>query len=222
PMRTKEEAHDYRYFPEPDLMPIVFSREEQDRIRKSLPEMPQQRLGRFTKDYKLSDYDASVLTSEKKKADFFEITVKDFNQDPKTVANWVTGDLAAALSAANLSFKAIPLKEVDFADMLDMIKTGKISGKMAKEILRESIETQKRPKEIVKDKGLSQITDEKAIKDIIKKVLALNSKAVEDYSAGKESALAFLVGQVMKETKGKASPSAVNKLLKDALKKERE
>jgi aspartyl-tRNA(Asn)/glutamyl-tRNA(Gln) amidotransferase subunit B len=212
-MRSKEEAHDYRYFPEPDLAPITTSDKMIEDVRKTLPEMPQQRKARFVKDYKLSEYDAAVLTRDKGTADYFEEALKKFDK-PKIVANWVMGDLAAILSATNLSINAISLKPADLGDMLLMIDSGAISGKMAKDILRESVETAKRPADIVRKKGLSQITDEGAIDRIVESVLSANPKVVSDFKAGKEAAITFLVGQVMKETKGKANPKIVNELLK--------
>ncbi|MBI4335311.1 MAG: Asp-tRNA(Asn)/Glu-tRNA(Gln) amidotransferase subunit GatB [Candidatus Omnitrophica bacterium] len=215
-MRTKEEAHDYRYFPEPDLLPIVPSQTLVDEIRKTLPEMPRQRKERFAKDYKLSEYDSAVLTRDKPTADFFEETVRQFDK-PKVVANWVTGDMAAVLSSAALTISAISFKPADLADMLSMIESGAISGKMAKDLLRESIEKKKRPSDIVREKGLSQVTDEGVIAAVVEKVLAANPRPVLDYKSGNASALTFLVGQVMKETKGKANPRLVNELLKKRL-----
>jgi len=216
-MRSKEEAHDYRYFPEPDLLPIVPSDELIAEIKKGLPEMPSEKKERFRKAYGLSDYDAAVLTRGKKVADFFEETVKSYDK-PKIAANWIMGDLAAIMSAANLSIGTIALKPGDLAQMLSMIDNNAISGKMAKELLKESLETGKNPADIVKEKGISQITDEGPLKDAIEKVLTGNKKAIADLKAGKESALAFLIGQIMKETKGKASPKIVNELLKRRMK----
>lgn len=215
-MRSKEEAHDYRYFPEPDLLPVMPSEELVDEIKRTIPEMPKQCRERFVNVYGLSDYDAAVLTKEKGLADFFEETLKDFNK-PKIAANWIMGDLAAILSALNLSIDAISFNPADLAHILGMIDSGAISGKMAKELLKESIETKKKPGDIVKEKGLSQITDEEAIKNAVEKVLSLNQKAVDDFKAGRETAIAFLVGQVMKETRGKANPGLVNELLKKRL-----
>ena len=226
-MRSKEEAHDYRYFPEPDLLPIVPSDKLIDDIKKGLPEMPAEKRQRFKEAYGLSDYDAAVMTREKKIADFFEETIRVYSaaggsasggNKPKIAANWIMGDLAALMSAANLSINTIALKPGDLAEMLAMIDNNTISGKMAKDLLKESIETKKRPRDIVKEKEFSQITDEGPIKDAIEKVLARNQKAVVDLKAGKESALTFLIGQVMKETGGKASPKLVNELLKKRIK----
>ncbi|MDD5448979.1 MAG: Asp-tRNA(Asn)/Glu-tRNA(Gln) amidotransferase subunit GatB [Candidatus Omnitrophica bacterium] len=212
-MRSKEEAHDYRYFPEPDLPPVVPNAALIEEIRKTLPEMPKQRRERFIRDYALSGYDAQILTKEKKLADFFEACLKIFNK-PKIVANWLMSDIAAALGSKGMSIGEVSFKPQDLAEILGMIESGAISGKMAKELLKESIDTGKRPAEIAKVKGLSQISDKSAISAALEKVLSMNQKAVSDYKTGKGTALTFLVGQVMKETKGKANPALVNELLK--------
>jgi len=218
-MRTKEDAHDYRYFPEPDLAPITTNDRIVEEIKKTLPEMPEQRKARFISERGLSEYDASVLTREKKVADFYEGVIGNSKINPKVAANWVMGDLAAILSSSNLSIDAIELAPGDLADMLNMIENGSISGKMAKDILKEAIETKKKPRDIVKEKNLSQVTDEGAILAAIEKVLAVNAKAVSDYKSGNISVLTFLVGQIMKETKGKANPKIVNELLKKKMEK---
>lgn len=215
-MRTKEDAHDYRYFPEPDLMPITPTDDQITRLREQLPELPKQRRERFKAAYDLSDYDAGVLTSQKALADLFEVSLKHFNR-PKIAANWIMGDLLAVLSSADLSIGKTRFNGEDLAGMLSMIEDSTISGKMAKELLKESVLTGKRPIDIVKEKGISQISDEKAIQTVIEKVLAANPKAVEDYRAGKESAVTFLVGQAMRETKGKANPAMLNTLLRRQL-----
>ncbi len=215
-MRTKEEAHDYRYFPEPDLMPVVTEERFLEEIKKTLPEMPQQRQERFVKSYGLSEYDAATLTRERKLADFFEETLKTFNK-PKTTANWVMGDLLGTASATNLSLDEISVKPADMAGLLNKIENGSVSGKMGKEILKEAIETGKSLAAILNAKG-TQISDEKQIMEVISRVLSANQKVVEDFKSGKENALAFLVGQVMKETKGKANPVVVNSLLAKRLK----
>lgn len=215
-MRTKEEAHDYRYFPEPDLMPFSPEGRLLDELNNSLPEMPDARNKRFTDVYGLSSYDAAVLTKEKALADFFEETVKIFD-NPKVVTNWIMGDLLGDLSAANLSLDGISFKPSDMADILRMIESGTISSKMGKELLKESIRAARTPAQIAKEKGLSQITDEKAIAAAIELVVSENAKTVADFRSGKEAALAFLVGQVMKATKGKANPKLVNELLRKRL-----
>ncbi len=218
-MRSKEEAHDYRYFPEPDLAPITTNDRIVEEIRKTLPEMPEQKKARFISERGLSEYDASVLTREKKVADFYEGLIGNAKINPKIAANWVMGDLAAILSSTGLSIDAIGLLPGDLADMLYMIEDGSISGKMAKDILKEAVETKKKPRDIVKEKNLSQVSDEKAILAAIEKVLTANTKAVSDYKSGNVSVLTFLVGQIMKETKGKANPKIVNELLKKKMEK---
>jgi len=216
-MRTKEEAHDYRYFPEPDLLPIVPDDSRLDEIKKSIPELPAARKERFMTGYKLSVYDAEILTCSRKLADYFEATLKEHN-NPKTVANWIMGDLTSCMRSTGLSIYTIPFKPPDLAETLNMIDSGKISGKMGKELLREAVETGKKPSRIVEEKGLSQVSDEKSLKEAVVKVIASNPKAVEDFKSGKPSALGFLMGQIMKETKGKANPKLVNELLRKSLK----
>jgi len=215
-MRSKEEAHDYRYFPEPDLLPIVPDEMLIEETMRGLPEMPRRRRQRLIEIYELSEYDASILAREKKLADFFEETVREVNK-PKIVVNWITGDLLGILNEKGLSLGDICFGPGDLAQILTMIGDGTLSGKQAKELLKEAVETKKRPADIVKQKGLSQITDEAAIEGAVDKVLSMNQKAAGDFKAGKEAALAFLVGQVMKETKGKASPAIVNQTLRKRL-----
>ncbi|MCX5715662.1 MAG: Asp-tRNA(Asn)/Glu-tRNA(Gln) amidotransferase subunit GatB [Candidatus Omnitrophica bacterium] len=215
-MRSKEEAHDYRYFPEPDLMPFLPSEALITELRESLPEMPRERRARFISEYGLSAYDAAVLTADKKLADFFEDTIKSY-KNAKTAVNWIMGDLTASLTATSLSISAVSFKPKDFAEMLSMIESGKISGKMAKEVLKEAVEKGKNPAEIVKSKGLSQITDEAAISAAVEKAIAANQSVVADFKSGKDAALTFLVGQIMKETKGRANPKLAGELLRKRL-----
>ncbi|MDI3533754.1 MAG: aspartyl-tRNA(Asn)/glutamyl-tRNA(Gln) amidotransferase subunit [Thermosediminibacterales bacterium] len=216
PMRSKEEAHDYRYFPEPDLPPVVISKEYVERIKSTLPEMPQERKERYMKDYNLPEYDAGVLTDSKAIADFFEACVEKYH-DPKTVSNWVMGELLAALKTKDAEIDDIPLTPSHLVEMLELMDKGTISGKIAKTVFKEMIETGKRPEQVVKEKGLVQITDEGKISEIIEKVIKENPKSVEDFKNGKEKAIGFLVGQVMRATKGKANPQIVNKLLREKL-----
>lgn len=216
PMRSKEEAHDYRYFPEPDLPPVVISREYVERIKSTLPEMSQERKERYMRDYNLPEYDAGVLTDSKAIADFFEACVEKYH-DPKTISNWVMGELLAALKTMDAEIDDIPLTPSHLVEMLELMDKGTISGKIAKTVFKEMIETGKKPEQIVKERGLVQITDEGKISEIVEKVIKENPKSVEDFKNGKEKAIGFLVGQVMKATKGKANPQIVNKLLREKL-----
>ncbi len=215
-MRTKEEAEDYRYFPEPDLVPFVVDKSRIEDIRNSLPELPDAREARFKKEFGLSDYDAGVLTSGVDIADYYEDCVKLY-PNPKITANWIMGDIMAAVNAKNIKISDLRLAPAGLAELLKMIDSGAINGKMAKDILSEAIETGIGPQEIVTKKGLAQISDAGHIEEIAAAVLKRESKSVNDYRAGKKAALGFLVGQVMKETKGKANPAIVNEILKKIL-----
>lgn len=215
-MRTKEEAQDYRYFPEPDLVPFMVDKAAIERIRKELPELPEARMERFVKEYSLSKYDACILTSILDVADYFEDCGRDY-QDKKTIANWITGDIMAQMNERNLSIRELMGPAERLAELLKMIDSNVISGKMAKDVLVEMAETKKSASEIVKSRGLSQISDRGKIEDVAKGVLAKNGKSVADYKNGKKNALTFLIGQVMRETKGAANPAIVNEILKDLL-----
>ncbi|MBC7104702.1 MAG: Asp-tRNA(Asn)/Glu-tRNA(Gln) amidotransferase subunit GatB [Firmicutes bacterium] len=215
-MRTKEEAHDYRYFPEPDLVPLVIDRAWVEEIRRTLPELPDARRARFMEQYGLSAYDAGVLTATREMADYFEECLRHY-PDPKTVANWVMGDLSRLLNAANVEIAACRVRPAQLGQMLRLIDRGTISGKIGKSVLEEMFVSGRDPEEIVREKGLVQITDEAALRAVVEEVVAANPKVVEDYRKGKAKALGFLVGQVMKATKGKASPDAVNRLLRERL-----
>lgn len=215
-MRTKEEAHDYRYFPEPDLVPLMIDESWVERLRKSLPELPQARKERFMKQFGLTAYDAAVLTSSKALAGFFDEVMQHYG-DAKTAANWVTGELLRLLNAKNISIQESPVKPRNLVELLTLMDKGTISGKIAKQVFEEMFTSGQGAEEIVKSKGLLQISDEDAIRAIVQQVLAANPQSVEDYVGGKEKALGFLVGQVMKETRGKANPGLVNKLLVEAL-----
>jgi aspartyl-tRNA(Asn)/glutamyl-tRNA(Gln) amidotransferase subunit B len=215
-MRGKEEAHDYRYFPEPDLVPIVVEKEWIDEIKASLPELPDIKRDRFVTEYGLPETDADLLVSEKPLADWYEEAVKLGGQ-PKSVANWIMGDLMRLLNADNKIIEDCSLKPNQLVDMLRLMDNGTISGKIAKSVFEEMYTTGKDPEGIVKEKGLVQISDsgeiEKAVDDVISKYL----KEAERYRAGEEKLMGFFVGQVMKVTKGKANPQMVNELLKQKL-----
>ena len=211
-MRSKEDAHDYRYMPEPDLPPIVTSAEEIEAFRKSLPELPDARRERLTQEYGLSDYDAGIITSSRAMAEYFDAVIAE-GVDAKAAANWIMGDLSKNLNAENLTIEQSPVDAKRLGKMIQLIDKGTISGKIAKTVFVEMWKSTDSPEKIVKDKGLVQITDTSAIEGIVDDVIAKNPKAVEEYKAGKKKAIGALVGQIMKATKGKANPQMVNELL---------
>lgn len=215
-MRSKEEAHDYRYFPEPDLVPLVIDRQWVEEIRASLPELPDQRRQRYIKQYGLPPYDAAVLTATKEMADYFEECVALY-PNAKAVSNWVMGDLSRLLNAHNMEITQCRVKPPQLVVLLRLMDKGTISGKIAKTVFEEMFATGKDAEEIVREKGLVQITDEGAIAAVVEEVLAANPKVVADYLGGKEKVFAFLVGQVMKATRGKANPELANRLLREKL-----
>ena len=213
PMRSKEEAHDYRYFPDPDLVPIMIDEAWVEELRKTIPELPEQKRERFVKNYKIPEYDAGVLTSSKPLADYFEQCTALFPQ-PKTISNWMMGDLLRELKKDGRNIVDCPVSPSALVDLLKLIESGTISGNIAKGIFEEMYQTQKSAGSIVDEKGLKQITDSSAIEKIVAEVLQANPSQVEEFKGGKEKVLGFLVGQVMKASKGKANPAMVNKLLK--------
>ncbi len=215
-MRSKEEAHDYRYFPEPDLVPIIAEKKWIDEIKAGLPELPDARKGRFVSEYGIPEYDADLLTSEKTVADWFEEAVRAGGQ-AKSVSNWMMGDLMRLLNEENKPLEDCPLKPVQLAEMLTLVEKGTISGKIAKTVFEEMYRTGKGAGEIVKEKGLIQISDESAIEKAVDEVIAMHPKEAERFRVGEEKLLGFFVGQVMKSTKGKANPKMLNELLKKKL-----
>jgi len=215
-MRGKEEAHDYRYFPDPDLVPLRVDETWVDEIRKSLPELPDQKKGRFVKDYQIPEYDAEILTSTKPMANYYEECVRLF-PEPKTVSNWIMGDLLRELKRDEREIDQCPVTPKHLAEMLDMIQKGTISGKIAKDVFGEMYKTGDRPEKIVKEKGWVQILDGGEIEGVIDRIMAANPKLVEDYRGGKEKLFGYFVGEVMKATKGKANPKLLNDLLKKKL-----
>ncbi|MED5017236.1 Asp-tRNA(Asn)/Glu-tRNA(Gln) amidotransferase subunit GatB [Paenibacillus chibensis] len=215
-MRGKEEAHDYRYFPDPDLVKVYIDQEWKDRIQATIPELPDARKERYTTEYGLPSYDAEVITSSKPIADLFEDSLK-YTKDAKSVSNWIMGELLGYLNSSNLEFSEVKLTGHGLGEMIGLIEKGTISTKIAKTVFKEMLESGKLPKQIVEEKGLVQISDEGAIKSIVEQVVAANPQSVEDYRAGKQKAIGFLVGQVMKESRGKANPAIVNKLLEEVL-----
>ncbi|AOQ24975.1 Aspartyl/glutamyl-tRNA(Asn/Gln) amidotransferase subunit B [Moorella thermoacetica] len=215
-MRTKEQAHDYRYFPEPDLVPLEIDAAWIERVRRELPELPDARCRRLMDTFGLPAYDAGVITSSRDLADYFDRVVARY-PDAKVVSNWIMGDFLRLLNARNLEPGQAPVPPEELADLLELQKEGTISGKIAKQVLEEMFASGKGARQIVQEKGLVQISDTAALGKIVDEVLAANPNVVEDYRNGKEKALGFLVGQVMKATGGKANPGLVNKLLKERL-----
>ena len=211
-MRTKEEAHDYRYMPEPDLVPIVTTDEEIEAYRKNLPELPDARQKRLEDAYGLSSYDAGIITASRQMAEYFDAVIAD-GADAKLAANWMMGDLAKNLNAEGKTIEESPVDAKRLGQMIALISKGTISSKIAKKVFTEMWTSPDAPEKIVKDKGLVQITDTKAIEAIVDAVIAANPKPVEDYKAGNKKAIGALVGQVMKQSKGKANPGMVNQLL---------
>lgn len=211
-MRIKEGAADYRYFPEPDLIKLEIEEEWIEDIKNNLPELPHDKKERFMKEYDLPEYDAGVLTQSKALAAFYEETVK-YSKDPKQVSNWVMGDVLRRINDEELDIKDLTFTPKDLGDLLELIEEGKISNNIGKKVLRDMFDTGKSPNKIVKEKGLIQISDEGALKEIVEKVIEKNEQSVIDYKDGKDRALGFLVGQVMKETRGKANPQLANKLI---------
>jgi len=216
-MRSKEEAHDYRYFPDPDLLPLVVSEQWVESVRASLPELPEAKRERYARQWGLSAYDAVTLTQSRELAAYFEDVAARPGVEPKLAANWVMGEVAAALNRANLDITASPVSSAALAGLLARIRDNTISGKIAKDVFDAMWAGEGSADEIIDRKGLKQITDTGAIETIVDEVIAANPKSVEEFRAGKEKAFNALVGQVMKASKGKASPAAVNELLKRKL-----
>ncbi len=215
-MRSKEEAHDYRYFPDPDLVRLHIDSDWKSRVRATIPELPDSRQKRYVDELGLPEYDAGVITASKKLADLFEEAVAE-TSDAKAAANWIMGDLLGYLNANGLEIEAVPITGRQLGEMIALIQKGTISGKIAKTVFRSMLETGKSPQAIVEEQGLVQISDEGAIKEIVSRVVDSNPQSVADFKAGKEKAIGFLVGQVMKESKGKANPGLANKLILEKL-----
>ena len=227
--RSKEHAHDYRYFPEPDLPPLVIDRDWVEEIRESLPELAGQRRDRFVAQYGLPLYDAELLTGSRPLAEYFEDTVSlrpaggpAMEPYAKNVSNWILGDLSRLMNLENLSIGDVKVRPANLAELLNLVDAGNLSGTMAKTVLEEAFATGAEPGKIVADKGLSQINDSSALESAVKQALADNPKAVADYMAGKENASRFLVGQVMKLTRGQAKPELALELVLAALESEKD
>ena len=214
-MRSKEEAHDYRYFPDPDLLPLEFDQAFVDRLAADLPELPDDKLARYEDDLGLSHYDASVLVAERETADYFEALAG--GRDPKLAANWVMGDLFGALNKAGLDVTDSPVSPAALGGLLDRLSDGTISGRIARDVFQEMFETGEAADAIIEAKGLKQVSATGAIEAEVDKVLAANPDKVEEYRGGKTKLMGFFVGQVMKATQGKANPKLVNEALKAKL-----
>jgi aspartyl-tRNA(Asn)/glutamyl-tRNA(Gln) amidotransferase subunit B len=215
-MRGKEAAHDYRYFPDPDLLTVKINPDWVEELRHTIPESPSSRLRRFMQDYQLSEYDAAILTDSKGLADYFEACM-EFFPHPKTVSNWVTGELLRELNTSDTSAEDSRVVPERLAELLQLVDSGTVSLKVARELFPELYSTGMTPKQLVKEKGLVQVSDEGQLTVIIKEVLAQHPAQVEQYRGGKQAVLGFLVGQVMKASKGTANPGKVNELLKHSL-----
>ena len=215
-MRSKEEAHDYRYFPEPDLVRLRIDETWSNRVRATLPELPMARRNRYVSELNLPEYDAGVLTADRAVANFFEAVVSQ-TKDAKTASNWIMGDLLAYLNAEGLSISESPISPEQLAGLLAEVASGKVSLKQAREVFKLMCQTGKDAKVVIAEQGMEQISDESALTQIVDEVLANNPKSVEDYRSGKEKALSALIGQTMKATKGQANPALVNKMLLERL-----
>jgi aspartyl-tRNA(Asn)/glutamyl-tRNA(Gln) amidotransferase subunit B len=217
-MRSKEEANDYRYFPDPDLLPVVVDEAFKAQVKATMPELPDAKKQRFKDQYGLDDESTAILTSSRPLADYFEAVVKESACEARICANWVTGDLSAALNRSGLEITDSPVSHERLAGLLTRISDNTISGKIAKQVFEEMWQGTASADEIIEAKGLKQITDTGAIEAIIDKIIANNPEQVEQYRSGKDKVFGFFVGQVMKEMQGKANPGEVNKMLKDKLK----
>ena len=222
PMRNKEEAHDYRYFPDPDLLPLEISSKEVEEIKSSIPELPDQLKSKYMNTYNLSNYDASVLTTDKQISDFFDQTIHsdlELKESAKIIVNWITSELFSLLNNDNVDISNSPVSPSNLGQLIKLINTNVISGKIAKEVLDEMYKTKSSPIQIVEKKGLKQMTDSSEIEAIIDNVLNENKTMVEQYLSGKDKLFGFFVGQAMKKTKGKANPKILNEILLSKLTK---
>jgi len=215
-MRSKEDAHDYRYFPDPDLLPIILEQETIDRIADTMPELPDAKIVRYINELGLSDYDAAVLASDKDTCDYFEVAAK--GRSAKIVANWITSELFGQLNKAGIELQDCKISAESLGQLVGLIEAGTISGKIAKTVFEVMFETGQEPEAIVQERGLVQVSDSSALASIIAEVLAENPDSVEGYKSGKDRLFGFFVGQVMKKSGGKANPGMVNDMLKEALK----
>lgn len=215
-MRSKEDAHDYRYFPDPDLLPLRLEDSYIEDLKKVLPELPDQKKQRLINEFKLSNYEAGVIISDQAVSTYYEEVAK--NSDYKLAATWLMGELFATLNKEGKDITESPVSAVNLAKMINLIKDGTISGKIAKSVFEEMIKNDGDPSKIVEDKGLKQTSDPKEIENIVDKILSSNQDKVEQYKSGKDKLFGFFVGQIMKEMKGKGNPQMINDILKNKLK----
>lgn len=215
-MRSKEEAHDYRYFPEPDLTPVVLSEKKIETLKESLPELAHEKKERYMKEFQIPEYDAGVLTASRKNAEYFEAVIAA-GAPAKRASNWVMSEMMAITGERFCELDELFAPDV-LAELIEEIESDRISGKIAKKVFAQMLDSGKRPKKIIEEEGLVQITDTGAIETLVDEVIAENPESIEDYKNGKDRALGFLVGQVMKKSKGKANPPLVNKLLLEKIK----
>jgi aspartyl-tRNA(Asn)/glutamyl-tRNA(Gln) amidotransferase subunit B len=216
PMRSKEMAHDYRYFPEPDLVPLRVDDKWRESIRENLGELPMSRRNRFVEQYTLPKYDADVLTEERAVAEYFEEVARQ-SKDAKLASNWVMGDVLRLIKDKKIDITECPIKPSALAELLNLISSGTISGKIAKEVFEDMAQTGKSAKAIVAEKGLIQVSDSSVIEKAVDELLAAHQKEVERYRGGEEKLFGFFVGQLMKAMKGKANPQMANEVLKKKL-----
>ncbi|WP_457636045.1 Asp-tRNA(Asn)/Glu-tRNA(Gln) amidotransferase subunit GatB [Persephonella sp.] len=216
-MRTKEEAHDYRYFPDPDLIPVRITADYINKIKSSLPELPDEKEKRYVQQFKLTEYDAEVLVADKERADYFEKAVSIYPENPKSIANWIINELLGKLNEEGIDITESPVKPEHIAQVVQLIDSGAISSKIAKQVFDQVFKTGKEPKQIVEEKGLKQVSDEGEIRRIVEEVLSNHPEEVKRYREGNTKLIGFFVGQVMKATRGKANPKLVNKILSELL-----
>ncbi len=214
-MRSKEDAHDYRYFPDPDLLPLEISDKFIEDIKVNIPELPDEKKKRFIDKFKLSPYEANILVSDIETSKYFEEVIK--KADIKLATNWITGELFAVLNDKNIEISDSPVSAKNLANLINLIKDGTISGKIAKTVFEQMIEGDKNPQKIIEEKGLKQESDPKALEELINKVIENNADKVAEYKSGKDKLFGFFVGQAMKDSKGKGNPQLINKILKEKL-----
>ena len=222
PMRSKEEAHDYRYFPDPDLLPLNIYQDEIDKFINQIPELPDERKKRYVNEYNLSNYDASVLTSDISVSDFFDNVIKydeTLRDSSKIIVNWITSELFSLLNENDVVINNSPVSPEQLGKLVKLINNNVISGKIAKDLLIEMFSTKKDPELIIEEKGLKQVTDTSQIEIIVDLVISENQKMVQQYLSGKDKLLGFFVGQAMKKSQGKANPKILNEILKEKLSK---
>lgn len=215
-LRSKEDSDEYRYFPDPDLTPIIVTDEYIEELRASLPELPQVKRARMIEEDGLPEYDAGVITASKALADFYD-GVRAHYDDAKKISNWIMVELLAKVNAEGMELEAVKIQPEQMAALLKLVDSGDISGKIAKKVFAEMFATGKDPADVIKEQGLVQISDEGALKEMVAQVVEANPKSVEDYKAGKTKAMGFLVGQIMKQSRGQANPAVINKLLAEKL-----